>query len=260
MNGSVPPAESKSATVTAAMVIIGNEILSGRTADKNLNYLATKLTKAGVRLMEVRVVPDLEEMIVEAVNALRTRHDYVFTTGGIGPTHDDITAGAIARAFGVRLIRHPEAEALLRAHYSEDRLNEARLSMADTPEGADLVTNPVSAAPGFRMENVFVMAGVPTVMQAMTDEVVPRLRAGAPVLSQTVAADLGEGTVAAGLADIQTAYPALDIGSYPYFRDGKFGTSLVVRGTERAAIARAAAEIAALVTDLGAAPQIGEIE
>ena len=138
MNGSVPPAESKSATVTAAMVIIGNEILSGRTADKNLNYLATKLTKAGVRLMEVRVVPDLEEMIVEAVNALRTRHDYVFTTGGIGPTHDDITAGAIARAFGVRLIRHPEAEALLRAHYSEDRLNEARLSMADTPEGADL--------------------------------------------------------------------------------------------------------------------------
>ena len=244
-----PPTEK---TVTAAMVVIGNEILSGRTEDKNLNYVARKLGSAGIRLMEARVVADIRADIVEAVNACRRRYDYVFTTGGIGPTHDDITSEAVAAAFGMRFVRHPEAEALLRRHYGAERINDARLSMADMPEGASLVQNAISAAPGFRVENVFVLAGVPAVMRAMIDEIVPTLRAGPPVLSRTVVAHIGEGTVAAGLEAVQNDYPALDIGSYPFFREGRFGTSLVVRGTDRATVDAAAGAILGLVRDLGA--------
>jgi molybdenum cofactor synthesis domain-containing protein len=245
-------------TVTAAVIVIGNEILSGRTEEKNLAYIAKKLGAVGIRLMEARVVPDIEDRIVAAVNECRQAYDYVFTTGGIGPTHDDITAAAVAKAFGVHVIRHAEAEASLRRHYSDAHLNEARLKMADMPEGAGLIYNAVSAAPGFYMENVYVLAGVPAVMRAMVDEIVPKLRAGRPMISRTVTTFLGEGTVAEGLAALQRDYPKLDIGSYPFFRNGRFGTSLVVRGTDENEVAEAAHAISGLIRDLGGEPIEGE--
>jgi molybdenum cofactor synthesis domain-containing protein len=240
--------------VTAAVLIIGNEILSGRTQDVNLAFLAKSLNEIGVRLREARVVADVEAEIVAAVNELRARWTYVFTTGGIGPTHDDITAECIAKAFGVPLIRHPEAEARLRAHYDPDKLNEARLRMANTPEGATLIDNPVSIAPGFRIGNVFVMAGVPAIMQAMFDGLKGGLRGGAPVRSVTVPAYIAEGTIAKDLGALQARFPELDIGSYPFFRAGKFGTSLVLRGTDAGKLALAEAELRALIRTLGAQP------
>lgn len=238
--------------VTAAVVIIGNEILSGRTEDKNLHYIAAKLTAIGVRLIEARVVGDTEQAIVAALDACRTKYDYVFTTGGIGPTHDDITCDAVAKAMGRRVVRHPDAERKLRA-YLGDRVNEARLRMANVPEGAELIENAVSVAPGFRIENVFVLAGVPAVMRAMMDEIASRLRAGARMLSVAVSAFIAEGDVAAGLEAIQKRYPDFDIGSYPFFRGGKFGTSLVVRGIDPARVEAARAEIEKLVLSLGGA-------
>jgi molybdenum cofactor synthesis domain-containing protein len=244
--------------VTAAVLIIGNEILSGRTRDVNLAYLATGLTELGIRLREARVVADVEADIVKAVNDCRARYDYVFTTGGIGPTHDDITAECIAKAFGLPLIRHSEAVARLERHYQPGMLNEARLRMANTPEGATLIDNPVSTAPGFQIGNVFVMAGIPSVMQAMFDGVKGRLAGGAPVLSHTVSAFLPEGTIAKGLGDLQQRYSDLDIGSYPFHRQGKYGASFVLRGTERSRIEDAAAELRTLIASLGAAPIEGE--
>jgi molybdenum cofactor synthesis domain-containing protein len=244
--------------VTAAVLIIGNEILSGRTRDVNLAYLATGLTELGIRLREARVVADVEADIVKAVNDCRARYDYVFTTGGIGPTHDDITAECIAKAFGLPLIRHSEAVARLERHYQPGMLNEARLRMANTPEGATLIDNPVSTAPGFQIGNVFVMAGIPSVMQAMFDGVKGRLAGGAPVLSHTVSAFLPEGTIAKGLGDLQQRYSDLDIGSYPFHRQGKYGASFVLRGTERSRIEDAAAELRTLIASLGAAPIAGE--
>jgi len=244
--------------VTAAVLIIGNEILSGRTRDVNLAYLATGLTELGIRLREARVVADVEADIVKAVNDCRARYDYVFTTGGIGPTHDDITAECIAKAFGLPLIRHSEAVTRLERHYQPGMLNEARLRMANTPEGATLIDNPVSTAPGFQIGNVFVMAGIPSVMQAMFDGLKGRLAGGAPVLSHTVSAFLPEGTIAKGLGDLQQRYSDLDIGSYPFHRQGKYGASFVLRGTERSRIEDAAAELRTLIASLGAAPIEGE--
>lgn len=240
--------------VTAAALVIGNEILSGRTQDANLAYLGQQLGLLGIRLREARVVADVEADIVAAVNELRARYDYVFTTGGIGPTHDDITSDCVAKAFGVPLVRHPEAERRLRAHYEPDKINEARLRMANTPEGAALIDNPVSVAPGYRMENVFVLAGVPAIMRAMFDSLKGQLTGGAPVLAVTVPAYLAEGTIAKDLGALQDRYADIEIGSYPFFRLGRFGTSLVLRGTNQARLDRAAEELRQLVRTLGAEP------
>jgi molybdenum cofactor synthesis domain-containing protein len=237
--------------VTASLVIIGNEILSGRTQDKNLAHLATKLNEAGIQLREVRVVPDIEKEIVDAVNAVRAHYDYVFTTGGIGPTHDDITTASIAKAFGVAVIRHPEAEEALRKHYG-DQINEARLKMAEVPQGADLIPNAVSTAPGFRIGNVFVMAGVPRIMQAMLDATLPHLKGGATVLSASIATNLLEGTIAAGLTEIQNRYPDIDIGSYPTYETQQgYRTTLVLRSPDAARNETARSEIDALIRTLG---------
>ena len=237
--------------VTAGLLIIGNEILSGRTADANLPYLATFLGQIGIRLVEARVIPDIESEIVEAVNALRVKVDYLFTTGGIGPTHDDITARCIAKAFERKLIRHPEAERRLQAFYPPEKLTEARLKMAETPEGASLIDNPISMAPGFIIENVHVLAGVPKIMQAMLDILRPRLVGGAPVHSRTLVVFKGEGDMAHTLGDIQSRYPAIDIGSYPFFRMDKPGTSIVFRGDDVPAIDAAFAELEAACRAIG---------
>jgi molybdenum cofactor synthesis domain-containing protein len=244
--------------VTAAVLVIGNEILSGRTRDANLNYLATELNSIGVRLMEARVVPDVPEAIVKAVNELRAQYDYVFTTGGIGPTHDDITSECVARAFGVPLIKDPRAVRLLTSHYGEVNLTEARLRMAHVPEGATLIDNPVSIAPGFQIGNVFVLAGVPAICRAMFDGLKARLRTGDKVLSVTVSAQVGEGVIAKGLGELQDRYQQLDVGSYPFFRQGRFGASFVLRGTDEAALKSAAVELRALIRSLGAEPIEGE--
>lgn len=237
--------------VTASLVIIGNEILSGRTHDKNIPHLATELNKAGIQLREVRVVPDIEGEIIAAVNAVRARYDYVFTTGGIGPTHDDITTASIAKAFGLKVIRHPEAEAALRAHYSAEMINEARLKMADVPEGATLIPNAVSTAPGFCIGNVYVMAGVPKIMQAMLAATMPLLTGGDSVGSLSITTDLPEGTVADGLTAIQNKYPTVDIGSYPQYADGKPHTTLVCRSMDAAANKAAMDEINTMLSQLG---------
>ena len=245
--------------VTACVLIIGNEILSGRTRDANLQYLAQGLTEAGVRLREVRVIPDVAETIVAAVNEVRRRYDYVFTTGGIGPTHDDITSESIARAFGVSWVVHAEARRILEAHYPEGAVTAARLRMATLPEGAELVRNPVSAAPGFRIGNVFVMAGVPGIMQAMFEGVKPLLAGGRPVRSLTVSCALPEGLIAEGLGALQDRHPELEIGSYPVFRGGAYRTSLVLRGTRAELLAAAAEELRALIRGLGGTPVEGEL-
>ena len=244
-------------TPTAAVLIIGNEILSGRTADSNLNYIARKLTEIGIKLAEVRVVPDIESEIVAAVNVLRARYTYVFTTGGIGPTHDDITSDCIGKAFGVAVTEHPDARARLLAHYTESRLNDARLRMARVPEGAVLIDNLVSAAPGFRMENVYVMAGVPNIMQSMMDSVAAGLQHGPTIHSVSVSGYVPESLIAADLGAVAERYPQLDIGSYPWVRDGRWGTALVARGTDQAMVERAADEIFALVIPHDPAPERG---
>ncbi|MES2256522.1 MAG: molybdopterin-binding protein [Pseudomonadota bacterium] len=240
---------------TAAMLVIGDEILSGRTQDSNSNYVARQLTTLGIDLREVRVVGDIEDEIVAALNALRTRYDFVFTSGGIGPTHDDITADAVARAFGVGIGYHPEAYALLEARYEKGQFNEARKRMARIPDGGTLIKNSASVAPGFQIGNVFVMAGVPMVMRAMMEEIVTRLPRGETVKSITVSADLPEGTIAQGLEDIQKSYPQTAIGSYPWYRDGRFGAQLVARSRDGQAVEAAAQAIEALIVQLGAKPE-----
>jgi molybdenum cofactor synthesis domain-containing protein len=241
---------------TACVLIIGNEILSGRTKDSNLAWLAEKLNEGGIRLREARVVADIEEEIVAAVNAVRARYDYVFTTGGIGPTHDDITADCVAKAFGVKLLEHPEALARLAAGYANPAvdLNAARRRMARIPEGGILIDNPVSRAPGFQIGNVFVMAGIPKVMQAMYEGFRHRLKGGKPMLSRQIAAELPEGRMAEGLSALQDRYADLEIGSYPFQRMGKIGAAIVIRGTERARIDAAAEELKVLMTSLGGDP------
>jgi molybdenum cofactor synthesis domain-containing protein len=219
--------------ITAAILVIGDEILSGRTKDKNIGYIAEYLTNIGIDMREVRVVPDIEEDVVAALDALRHRYTYVFTTGGIGPTHDDITADCVAKAFGVTIDVDPRAKALLLTRIAEKDLNEARLRMARIPAGADLILNKVSAAPGFRIGNVITMAGIPAVMQAMLDEVTPKLKTGAKLLSETIRADAKEGDVGTALGAIAKANPDAIIGSYPFF-DETLGpnTNIVVRSRD----------------------------
>ncbi|HSD93715.1 MAG TPA: molybdopterin-binding protein [Methyloceanibacter sp.] len=222
------------ATVTAALVVIGEEILSGRTPDANIAYVATYLTRIGVNLREVRVVADSEEEIVAAVNALRRRFTYVFTTGGIGPTHDDVTTDAIAKAFGVEVVLDPDAVAAMRKHFSGAELTPARLRMARVPEGASLIDNAISRAPGYMIGNVVVMAGVPRIMQVMLDAVSPCLAKGRPVLSCAVRIDAPEGDVAPGLAALQAAHAEVQIGSYPFFENQRLGTFVVLRSADQA--------------------------
>ena len=232
------------APVTAALLVIGDEILTGRTKDRNIGYIAEYLTGIGVDLSEVRVVPDVEAEIVAAVNALRERYTYVFTTGGIGPTHDDITADSVAKAFGVSIDVDPRAVAMLQERYQPGELNEARLRMARIPAGASLIENPISKAPGFRLGNVFVMAGVPAIMQAMLDVIAPSLETGLRVIAETIEAEgLAEGIYAEGLAVIASAHPAVSIGSYPSVSTSGFRNQIVVRGKDAEAVANAAAAV-----------------
>jgi len=240
----------KDDVVTAAFLVIGDEILSGRTKDKNIGFLADYLTALGIDLKEVRVVPDEKPEIVIAINALRGKYDYVFTSGGIGPTHDDITAESIAEAFGVPLNLDPRAVAILESHYSPGQFTPARQRMARIPEGADLIENKVSKAPGFRLENVHVMAGVPSIMQAMMDAIAPTLKIGAKMLSETVAADMPESRIAERLAAIQDAHPHTLIGSYPRATDGRFTTQIVVRSRDEALLRAAVREVAEAVAEI----------
>ena len=251
--GSSDPGLSKSgAKVTACLLIIGNEILSGRTQDKNVAFIGQRLNDLGIRLMEVRVLPDVEAVVVAGLNEVRRRFDYVFTTGGIGPTHDDITAECVAKAFGRPLIVNPEARAILEAWYPPGELTEARLRMARTPEGAVLIENPVSKAPGFQVENVFVMAGIPNIMQAMFASLQHRLAGGEPLRSRSVSVEMGESFVAGGLARLQERYAEVEIGSYPFNRAGVHGTRLVLRATDDGLLDAAAAELECLLAELGA--------
>jgi molybdenum cofactor synthesis domain-containing protein len=241
--------------VTAAMLVIGDEILSGRTKDKNIGHLADVMTAIGIDLKEVRIVPDEQGEIVAAVNAVRARYTYVFTTGGIGPTHDDITADSISRAFGLPCEYDTKAYAMMEANYASRGMEftEARKRMARMPRGADHIDNPVSLAPGFRIGNVHVMAGVPSIFQAMLDNVVPTLKTGAKLLSATVHCPLGEGMIGGPLADIQKAHPDTIIGSYPKYLDGTFWTELVVRARSQEALEAARAEVEAMVQRLAPA-------
>lgn len=237
---------------TAAVLLIGDEILSGRTKDKNLGFLADYLTALGIDLKEARVVSDAEEEIAAAVNALRSRYTYVFTTGGIGPTHDDITADAVARAFGVAIDHDPKAVEILLAYFKEigREPNEARLRMARIPVGATLIDNPVSKAPGFQLGNVFVMAGVPKIMNAMMEDVATRLTKGVPMQSRTIEFRGGEGDVAKPLGEIQKAYPAVVIGSYPFQAADGFATNLVLRSRDEAVLEQAFAAVKAMADEL----------
>lgn len=237
---------------SAALLIIGNEILSGRTRDANLQTLGEALAAHGIRLRETRVVEDRFEAIVHAVNALRASHDFVFTTGGIGPTHDDITTECIAAALGRPVTADPEAVRRLAAYYPAGEMNEARLKMAKVAAGAELIDNPVSAAPGFRIENVFVLPGVPRILQAMLPGVLARLPSGTPIASTAVTAWLRESEIALDLSAVQARFPTVDIGSYPFAREGRLGTSLVVRGTDAQARVDAAAAIADMLRAAGA--------
>ena len=222
---------------TAALVVIGDEILSGRTHDRNIAQVASWLQVQGIRLMEVRVVPDVEERIAEAVNALRTAHDYLFTTGGIGPTHDDITVDAVAKALGLPVVVHPEARRILEDYYStRGGITEARLRMARVPEGAELIPNKMSGAPGIKVGNLFMMAGVPAIAAQMLDALTGTLEGGAPLLSETVGCWVAESEVADLLREVEQAHPECQIGSYPFFREGKVGANFVIRSTDPQAL------------------------
>ena len=219
--------------VTAAILVIGDEILSGRTKDKNIGFIAEYLTNIGIDLREVRVVADEESDIVDALNALRNRYTYVFTTGGIGPTHDDITADSVAKAFGVSIDHHPEVVARFRERWTEQDLNEARLRMARVPDGAELIQSATILAPGFKLGNVIVMAGIPSIMQAMMDIVAPKLKSGVRMLSDSVRANAREGDIGGPLREIANAHPDTIIGSYPFMdEDKKPNTNLVVRSRD----------------------------
>jgi molybdenum cofactor synthesis domain-containing protein len=244
--------------VTAGVLVIGDEILSGRTKDKNIGYIAEYLTNIGVDLKEVRIVADEEAAIIEALNALRHRYTYVFTTGGIGPTHDDITADCVAKAFGVSIDVDPRARALLLTRIAEKDLNEARLRMARIPAGGELILNKVSAAPGFRLGNVHVFAGVPVIMQAMLDEIEPTLTTGVRMQSVTVRADLREGDIGGELGAVAKAHPDVTIGSYPFF-DEKRGpnTNVVIRARDPAKLAAAKRSVEEMLAQVRAAVQAG---
>lgn len=243
-----------SQTVTASMIVIGDEILSGRTKDRNIGHLADILTAIGIDLVEVRIVADDEAAIVEAVNTLRARTDYLFTSGGIGPTHDDITAGSVSKAFGLPCEHDQKALAMLAEHYAKRGIEftEARKRMARMPAGAEHIANPVSLAPGFRIGNVYVMAGVPAIFQAMLDNVVPTLRAGTKLITTSVHCPFGEGTIGGPLGEIQKAHPDTIIGSYPKYQDGTFWTELVIRSRDADALVRAEAAVREMLAGLAA--------
>ena len=238
------------ATVTACVVIIGNEILSGRTQDQNIAYIGKRCDELGIRLMECRVIPDIEQAIIATVDECRNNFNYVFTTGGIGPTHDDITTAAVARLFNLQIERNTAAVEAMMKYYGPARLNDARMKMADIPVGAVLVDNPVSGAPGFQVENVFVLPGVPMIMQAMFDGITDRLIGGDPVLTASVVTGLTEGALADGLGSIQKDYPEVSIGSYPFFRLGKLGVNVVMRSTDSRLLDRTTDAVKSLVTSL----------
>jgi len=237
---------------TAALVVIGDEILSGRTADKNIAQVASWLQVQGIRLAEVRVVPDVEARIAEAVNALRSAHDYLFTTGGIGPTHDDITVDAVARALGLPVVIHPEARRILEDYYAtRGGITDARLRMARVPEGADLIPNRMSGAPGIRIGNVHMMAGVPHIAAQMLDALTGTLEGGAPLLSETIGGWLKESEVADILRAVEAAHDGCQIGSYPFFRDGEVGANFVIRSTDRAALRGCVDSLCAALAEAG---------
>ncbi len=239
---------------TAAIIIIGNEILSGRTQDTNTAWIAEKLVERGTAIREVRIIPDTSEAIIEAVNGLRDKVDYVFTTGGIGPTHDDITAACIAKAFGLELEVNNAALAMLEDYYGKENVDEARLKMARLPKGAALIANPISGAPGFAIENVFVMAGVPRIMQAMFANVIDMIRIGKPLLSNTVSCNLQESRIALELERLQASFPEIEIGSYPHYRGGTLGLSLVLRSTENDLLNAATKMLLKIIRAQGAEP------
>ncbi len=244
---------------TAALLVIGNEVLSGRTQDLNIQFLAKRLGAIGIPVREVRVIPDVAETIVASVNDMRARFDHVFTTGGIGPTHDDITSECVAAAFGVPWEPHAEAWARLDASYKPGEFNAARQRMATMPRGATLIENAVSVAPGFTIGNVHVMAGVPRIMQSMFDSLAPSLQGGAPIASQALhAAGVQEGQIAEGLGAIQGRYPAIDVGSYPYYRRTGGGVAIVCKGRDAGLAESAIEEVATLFRSLGIKPQPGE--
>src|ERR1700749_3740797 len=247
--------EAMNSNPTAAVLVIGDEILSGRTQDTNTSYIAKFLGSLGIDLKEARIVGDIEEEIIAALNALRARYTYVFTTGGIGPTHDDITADAVAKAFGVGIDYHPEALVMLAARYANPAdFNDMRKRMARIPLGAELVRNSASVAPDIHIGNVFVMAGVPMIMRAMLEDIEPQLQRGAVVHAQTVQARIPEGKIAAGLQTIQKNFPDLALGSYPYYREDGFGVQLVARGRDPARVESAALAIEAMIRGEGAEP------
>ena len=249
-----------SPTVTAALVVIGEEILSGRTSDLNIAYIAAYLTRVGISLREVRVVADVEAEIVAAVNELRPRFSYVFTTGGIGPTHDDVTTDAIAKAFAVEVVVDPKAVAAMRRRFSGNELTPARLRMARVPKGAQLIDNAVSSAPGFMLENVIVLAGVPRIMQVMLDAVIARLAKGRPMLARSVRLDVPEGDAAPGLAELQAAHPDVQIGSYPFFDNKRLGTYVVLRSIDAAKLAASVAGLWIFIAKEGFAAQAADDE
>ncbi|KQN71315.1 competence/damage-inducible protein A [Sphingomonas sp. Leaf62] len=245
---------------TAALIVIGDEILSGRTQDKNIAQLAVWLNVQGIRLGEVRVVADREEAIVEAVNILRARNDYVFTTGGIGPTHDDITVDSIAAALGVPVVVHPKARAILESYYeTRGGLTDARLRMARVPEGGELIENRMSGAPGIRIGNIFIMAGVPHIAAAMLDSLTGTLEGGLPVVSATLGCWVGESEVADILGDVERTHDGVAIGSYPFFREGRTGANFVVRATDTAVVDACIADLADRLRRTGREPVTGGI-
>ena len=241
--------------VTAAVVIIGNEILSGRTQDTNLRDIALTLGGWGIRVTEARVIPDVEAVIVSVVNEVRARHAYVLTTGGIGPTHDDITAECIARAFDVPLVEHPEIAALIRKREAPPEIMAARLRMARVPLGGGLIANATGGPPGFFIGNVYVMAGIPAVMRGMLSSLEGKLSGGAVLQARSVTAYLPESAIATPFSSLQTRYPAVDMGSYPFSRDDRYGTSLVLRSTDIALLERALGEVRAMIVAAGGAPE-----
>ena len=242
-------------TVTACVLIIGNEILAGRTQDTNLNHITLTLGAWGIQVREARVIPDVPGVIIDTVNEVRERFDYIFTTGGIGPTHDDITADCIADAFGVNLVVNAEIAERIQRRPAPPDVMAARMRMARIPEGATLIDNLTGGPQGFRMENVFVMAGIPSVMQSMLSSLEGRLEGGAIVRNRAVTAHLGESTIADALRAIQSRYPAVDLGSYPFFRADRHGTTLVMRGTDESDLDRMLAEVCAAITACGAEPE-----
>lgn len=239
---------------TAGVIVIGNEILSGRTQDLNISYIGKGLEKLGIVLAEVIVIPDIEQTIIDKVKAYSENYDYVFTTGGIGPTHDDITTASIAKAFHVKLLRNPDAVACMEHYYKPDEpkaVTDARLKMADIPEGASLIDNPVSGAPAFQINNVFVLAGVPNIMQAMFDGLVERLIGGPPILTASVCTNVTESKLAEGMTNIQNGCDEVSIGSYPYFKRGKLGVNIVLRSIDKALLLKQVDLIEVLINEVG---------